>query len=228
MNSPLGRVHGAYRATAIAEYFRDRGQHVLLLMDSLTRFAMAQREIGLAVGEMPATRGYPASVFGRIAVAVRARRQRRDRPRQHHRLLHRAGRGRRSQRSGRRLGALDPRRASRAVAQARRSRALPGARRRRLGQPRDAGGRPARATRARAALQAALQPARGKPRHDRDRRLSAGQRCRARPGGAAAAGDERIPAPGHDRRGPLRGKRGGARARSSVCKGDSVRGTWQD
>jgi flagellum-specific ATP synthase len=65
--SPLGRVHGAYRATAIAEYFRDRGHQVLLLMDSLTRFAMAQREIGLAAGEIPATRGYPASVFGRIS-----------------------------------------------------------------------------------------------------------------------------------------------------------------
>jgi flagellum-specific ATP synthase len=66
-DSALGRVHGAYRATAIAEYFRDRGQQVLLLMDSLTRFAMAHREIGLAVGEIPASRGYPASVFGRLS-----------------------------------------------------------------------------------------------------------------------------------------------------------------
>ncbi|HJU19452.1 MAG TPA: FliI/YscN family ATPase [Stellaceae bacterium] len=66
-DSALSRVHGAYRAVAIAEYFRDRGQHVLLLMDSLTRLAMAQREIGLAIGEIPATRGYPPSVFGRIA-----------------------------------------------------------------------------------------------------------------------------------------------------------------
>ena len=65
--SALGRVHGAYRAMAIAEHFRDRGQHVLLLMDSLTRFAMAQREIGLAIGEIPATKGYPPSVFGRIS-----------------------------------------------------------------------------------------------------------------------------------------------------------------
>lgn len=65
--SPLGRVHGAYRAAAIAEYFRDSGHQVLLLMDSLTRFAMAQREIGLAAGEIPATRGYPASVFGSIS-----------------------------------------------------------------------------------------------------------------------------------------------------------------
>jgi flagellum-specific ATP synthase len=68
--SALIRLHGAYRAMAIAEYFRDRGRHVLLLMDSLTRFAMAQREIGLAVGELPSSRGYPPSVFGRIAALV--------------------------------------------------------------------------------------------------------------------------------------------------------------
>lgn len=60
----LLRVKGAYVATAIAEWFRAQGADVMLLMDSLTRFAMAQREIGLAVGEPPTTRGYPPSVYG--------------------------------------------------------------------------------------------------------------------------------------------------------------------
>ena len=67
---PLLRMQGASYATAIAEHFRDRGQHVLLLMDSLTRYAMAQREIALAIGEPPATKGYPPSCFAKLPQLV--------------------------------------------------------------------------------------------------------------------------------------------------------------
>ncbi|WP_077035943.1 flagellar protein export ATPase FliI [Pelomonas sp. KK5] len=67
---PLLRMQGAHYATAIAEHFRDQGLHVLLLMDSLTRYAMAQREIALAIGEPPATKGYPPSCFAKLPQLV--------------------------------------------------------------------------------------------------------------------------------------------------------------
>ncbi len=69
-HTALRRVNAIGYATAIAEYFRDQGKHVLLLVDSLTRYAQAAREIGLAAGELPVARGYPTSVFSRLPMLL--------------------------------------------------------------------------------------------------------------------------------------------------------------
>ncbi len=171
---PLMRLHGAAYATALAEYFRAQGKDVLLLMDSVTRYAMAQREIALAIGEPPVTKGYPPSVFARLP-----------------QLIERAGNA--AQGGGSITGfytvlsegddqqdpIADSARAILdgtlcAVARFGRSRALPRHRYRAVHQPGDGGCGDARANGQGALLQAVVLPLPAQPRSDQRWRLCAG------------------------------------------------------